>query len=90
MNVSQIAYEIKRSFIKLRAGLNETSPGLVAKTVGLALVMLGGFSIIYFCVAGYPDQDEIDDLRALPAIVQFLATSPVYIGMFLFFWALYS
>ena len=82
MDVNRIACEIKRFYIKLRAGINGANPGLLTKAAGLALVMLGVFFVIYFCIVGYPDQDEIDDLRELPAIVQFLATSPVYIGMF--------
>ncbi len=82
MDVNRIVGKAKRQLLGLMPLVKWKDLASIAKSFGLSFVLLGTCFIVYFCIAGYPDQDDLDDFRTLPAIIQFLLTSPVYIGMY--------
>ena len=82
MDITHVADDAKRLSARILNAISDARPGKIAEFFGLSQIILGVCFVLFFCFNGYPDQDQLDDQRYLPTILQFILTNPAYIGMF--------
>ena len=82
MDITHVAADAKRLSARILNAVSDARPGKIAELFGLSQIILGVCFILFFCFNGYPDQDQLDDQRYLPTILQFILANPAYIGMF--------